>query len=621
VASARYRLRIAGIGAGLGIFLHGFAVPQLAKSAEQPRILLLYNPTSYCETIANGIRNELERRSSAPLEVYPARLATTGPADEMAASRYADYLSARLPDRKIGLAVTICRPAMNFFRRYGLRFSSTPPVLAIMEENRLPSSLEPNETAASIRIDPVGAVENILRVLPSTRNISVVSWDSPLDSPFEGSWEATTRAALVPFETRLSFQWLSNLSFDDVFRKAATRPPRSAILLANLRGETTGRGYVGGLIISKVHGVANAPIFSLSDAGFGDGVAAALAPSIEETSRKFAGIAERILGGEALGGTKLVQPGSGSMKFDWREMQRWGINENRLPPGSSIEFRNPTFWQQYRAESLAITAAILLQAAIITLLLQEARHRRQAEESVRSTMAELAQMDRFATAGELSATIAHEVNQPLTGMVLRADAALRLLAAVPPNLEKVRDELAQIANAGHRLGDIVASVRAMFKKNAGKRERIDINSLISDVLVLTRTDLERSDTELRSQLDSALPEIMGDKVQLQQVILNLVMNAIEAMHSVQYRVLTVKSKRSAPDKLLVSMEDTGPGVDPVNFKLIFNPMFTTKIHGMGMGLSICSSIIEAHGGRIWVSAAANRGSIFQFELPIAVTAI
>jgi len=173
-----------------------------------------------------------------------------------------------------------------------------------------------------------------------------------------------------------------------------------------------------------------------------------------------------------------------------------------------------------------------------------------------------------------------------------------------------------IVAASHRAGDIVASVRAMFKKDAPEKLSTDINQIILTVLSIVRVELRNHGVDLQTRFNEDLSTVQGDKVQLQQVVLNLVMNGIEAMHSVRPRVLKVQTDQTKPGMVRVLIEDTGTGIDPSNLDRIFKPLFTTKATGMGMGLSICHSIIESHGGRIWVSPAVNRGSIFQFELPI-----
>jgi len=176
----------------------------------------------------------------------------------------------------------------------------------------------------------------------------------------------------------------------------------------------------------------------------------------------------------------------------------------------------------------------------------------------------------------------------------------------------------QIVEAGHRAGDIVTSVRAMFRKDAPEKSSIDINNLIQSVLAIVRVDLQKNNVDLETQLHHPLPPIEGDSVQLQQVVVNLVMNAIEAMHSAHPRVLKVQTEQSRPGAVRVSIEDSGTGIERTNLDEIFKPLFTTKARGMGMGLSICKSIVESHDGQIWVSPGTNRGSIFHFELPTRV---
>ena len=234
------------------------------------------------------------------------------------------------------------------------------------------------------------------------------------------------------------------------------------------------------------------------------------------------------------------------------------------------------------------------------------------------TMAELTHMNRVATAGVLAASIAHEINQPLTGIVVSASAARRWLALSEPSIEEAQDALDQIERDGHRAGEIITSLRGMFKKETQARKPIDINKLIFTVLAIVRHELQTHGVDLRTQLDESLPALEGDRVQLQQVVLNLVMNAIEAMQSAAPRTLSIRSCLSKPNFVHVAIEDTGTGIDPSNHDHIFNPMFTTKARGMGIGLSVCQSIVKSHNGRIWVTRGIEKGSIFQFELPTNV---
>jgi signal transduction histidine kinase len=235
------------------------------------------------------------------------------------------------------------------------------------------------------------------------------------------------------------------------------------------------------------------------------------------------------------------------------------------------------------------------------------------------TMTELAHMNRLATAGVLLASIAHEINQPLTGIVVQAGAARQWLASREPSIEKARDTLDQIESDGLRAGEIITSLRGLFKKETQARTTIDINKLIFTVLAIVRHEVQRHGVELRTELDESVPSLEGDRVQLQQVVLNLVMNAIEAMQMEALRILSIRSCVSKTNFVHVLVEDTGTGIDPPTHDHIFDPMFTTKERGMGIGLSICHSIVESHNGRIWVTRGIDKGSIFQFELPTSVS--
>jgi signal transduction histidine kinase len=232
---------------------------------------------------------------------------------------------------------------------------------------------------------------------------------------------------------------------------------------------------------------------------------------------------------------------------------------------------------------------------------------------------ELTQLNRVATAGELSAAIAHEIRQPITGMVTMANAALRWLSRDEPEIGRARDAMSKVVAAGHQASDVITNVRGLFGKDTQEKTPTDLKTLIQSVLAVVSIDLRKHNIESQVNLSEQLPPVVGNEVQLQQVILNLVMNAIESMNSAEPRVLSIKSEITEHNGVRVSIADTGSGIDPANLNRVFKAMFTTKARGMGMGLAICKSIIESHNGRIWVSAGVPRGSIFQFELPTGST--
>jgi len=434
-------------------------------------------------------------------------------------------------------------------------------------------------------------------------------------SPIETFWREAIAKEVESLADRIKFSWTDHLSFEELLKQASMLPPKSAIFWELMIVDASGVVHEGAAPLSRLHAVANAPIFSYDESFFGREIVGGPLLLVIDSSRRTAAVAVRILGGEKPSGIDITPVPFANPRFDWRQLQRWSISESRLSPGSEIYFRDPSPWEQYRAQILAICAAVLLQAALIGWLVLEHRRRHLAEIRSRNSMAELTFMNRRAAAGELSASIAHEVNQPLTAIAAKAGAALRWLRRETPDLEHVRASLQDIVAAAHRAGDIVTSVRAMFRNSPTERITIEINGLIQTVLSIVRIDLQKAGVELDLHLDEGLPTVQGDKIQLQQVILNLVTNSIDAMRSSKVRLLTVKTTLLG-GMVRVSIEDTGTGVDPANLGQIFKPLFTTKETGTGMGLAICQSIIDSHGGRIWATAAVSGGSIFQFELPM-----
>jgi signal transduction histidine kinase len=606
--------RIVSSIAGIVSLLTLFACAT-AWAAEPKRVVLLlsfgrdFKPWS---EYAKAIRLELDRQSPSPLDITEHSLLTARSSDESSDGAFVGYLSALYSKVRPDLIVSLGAPAVAFVQQHREQlFPNTPMVFTAVEQRRVRFAvLTPNDAVVAVAHDFPAAFENILRVLPDTKNVTVVNGDSPL----EKFWLEELRRELKPFEPRIALTFTNDLSLQNLLDHAAALPPQSAIFWHLMLVDAAGGVHESGTALTKLYAVAKAPIFSYDDGFFGRELVGGPMHSVIEGSRQTASVAVRILQGEKPGDIKIAASGFAAPKFDWREMVRWGISESRLPPGSEIHFRNPTAWDQYRPQILLIFAAFLLQTALTAALFYEHRRRHLAEVLTRNSIAELNHVNRVATAGELSASIAHEVNQPLTGIVARASAARRWLARETPDIDKARAALDQIEIAGHRASDIIKNVKSMFRKDTTDKSQVDINRLIRTVLELVRIDLRKNRIVLRSQIENQLP-VLGNQVQLQQVILNLIMNAIDSMHSVQSRVLSVESKLNGQDSVHVSIEDTGSGIDPSDRDQIFKPLFTTKQHGMGIGLSICHSIIESHNGRIWVTAGSNSGTIFHFELP------
>jgi PAS domain S-box-containing protein len=242
-------------------------------------------------------------------------------------------------------------------------------------------------------------------------------------------------------------------------------------------------------------------------------------------------------------------------------------------------------------------------------------HKR-AEEALRKAQAELVHASRVMTMGEMTTSIAHEVNQPLSGIVTNASACLRWLAGDPPNLEEAREAARRIIRDGNRASEVIGRIRALAKKTGTEKAPMDLNAAIQDVVALTQGEVRRNGVFLRAELAGDLPSVLGDRVQLQQVVLNLVMNGIEAMSTVldRPRELVIKTQRGDVDHVSVTVQDSGVGLDPKGGERIFDAFYSTKREGMGMGLSISRSIVENHGGRLWALPSEGPGAAFQFTV-------
>jgi C4-dicarboxylate-specific signal transduction histidine kinase len=249
----------------------------------------------------------------------------------------------------------------------------------------------------------------------------------------------------------------------------------------------------------------------------------------------------------------------------------------------------------------------------------EMADRKRAQDVLRAAQAELAHVTRVMTMGEMVASIAHEINQPLTGVVTNAQACLRWLDGDAPNLDEARDAVRRIARDGNRAGGVIAGLRALLKKADPHMAPIDVDSVIEDAIGVVQTELRNQNVSLRFEPAPDLPPVMADRIQLEQVILNLMLNGIEAMSAIDpsRRVLSISTERGESDDVVVAIADRGVGVTPRDLDRIFDAFFTTKADGLGMGLSISRSIVDAHGGRLWVASELGHGATFRFTLPVA----
>ena len=267
----------------------------------------------------------------------------------------------------------------------------------------------------------------------------------------------------------------------------------------------------------------------------------------------------------------------------------------------------------------AFLVATLLVTGLIEMKRRAEESRTRAEEELRVAHADLAHVNRVSAMGELTASLAHEVNQPIAAAVTDSNTCLRWLTRDEPDLEEARLAASRMVKDAARASEIISRIRSLFKRGTQQRELVDVNDLIREMIILLRNEISRQSIAVRTQLAEALPQIMGDRVQLQQVMMNLIMNSIDAMKDVDgTRELTIHSRSADCEQVMVSVSDTGGGLPSQQADQIFNAFFTTKAHGTGMGLRISRSIVESHGGRLWAADNSPRGASFHLTLPAKV---
>jgi signal transduction histidine kinase len=589
-----------------------------AGDPEPKRVLMLqsfglrFKPwTDFAEIL----RSEMSRQSKAPIDFLDHTLLTARVDDDEALAPFVDYLLALYAKKAPDLIVALGAPAADFVQRYRARlFPNTPMMFTAVEARRVQyDKLTENDTAAAAAHDFPAAIETILQLLPGTKVIAVVNGASPN----EVFWQGVLERELAPFSGRVELRWYNRLSFENILRDAASLPPHSAIFWHLMSVDAAGVTHEGNTALHRLSSAANAPIFSYLDGFFDGSIVGGSMHSVGEGMAVAAAAAIRILNGEKAGDIKVPPSRFKLPRFDWRQMQRFGISDRNLPPGSTVYFREPTVWERYSWQIALVTAVILLQGGLILALLREHRRRRLAEVQSRQRMAELARVMRFSTAGELTASIAHEINQPLGSILTNAETAQAILKSPSPDMAELNEIVGDILRDDQRASEVIRRMRSLLTKAPFELKSLDLNEVARETVEFLSSLVVGRKVELTSLITPDALPILGDRIQLQQVILNLVVNGIDAMKDTPSENRIVSIRTACVEKFAqLSVSDRGPGIPDDKLKELFEPFFTTKAEGMGMGLSIARTIIEAHHGLIWAKNRDHGGASFRIRLPL-----
>ena len=589
-----------------------------AAAGEKQNVLVLAGRDSQqpaYELFMSGFRAGVIARAVDRLELYTEFLDFTRFPQIEHSIRMKKYLREKYAATRIDLVISTSPMALDFVLQHrNALFPNVPVVYALVSTYELPAQRLPNDVIGiQDRFDPAKTLEMAKRLQPQARRVVVVTGADAFDK----MWEDIARRELQVNDRGLEFNYLSGLPLGRLLEEVAHLPRDTIVLFLTVTRDGTGEIFKSPDVAQKVAADSGAPTYSVFPSYFGRGVVGGYMNSFEAVGEQTAAIALRLLSGERPEHMGAALGPEGSYVADARQLQRWSLDKSRLPAGSVVRFREPSVWVAYRWHIAAAALAIVLQSLLIAALILQRRQRRIAEVEVQHQRTELAHASRLATLGELSASIAHEVNQPLGAISSNADAVELLLDAEPPKLEDARRVLLDLKRANQRASDVVLRIRELLRKRELAFELYDLNAAAAEIVRLLDTDAMARGVQVLTEFES-LPVVRGDRLQFQQVLLNLLVNGMDAMAGTPAgrRHLNVRTLHNEDGDVEIAVADTGGGIDAADMLRLFDSFFTTKKDGMGLGLALCRSIVQAHGGRIWAENSPGGGATFRFVLPV-----
>ncbi|MFO1415050.1 MAG: ABC transporter substrate binding protein [Burkholderiales bacterium] len=610
-------------------------LPLAAGARNEPyRVLLLHSFRTALPINASftaGISKGLAASAMGGVEIDSESLDLSRFDDEVYVGKLKEVFRLKYRERRPDLIVPTYTPALQFLLEHGEElFPGVPIVFCASDvEYATARRLPPNVTGVTVKRDFAHTMDVMLHIDPDLRHVALVVGAGNLDR----SWEATARADLAPYAGRVEFTWMRGLPMPELARRLQALPPNSAVLYIVQFADANGTPYVPRAVAGAAAEAASAPVYGTWDTLLGSGILGGWLATIEDAGVTAGTMAARVLAGTAPAAIPVANS-EGTPTFDGRQLARWNIAESRLPPGSRVLFTEHSLWREHPVAVVATIVVVVLQAALIVALLvnrlrlrgaraslqQEYEQRSRAEDVSAALRTRLANFSKQSALGALATGIAHEVNQPLAAIKNYAQAAKRYVARDTPDREKITALISEMEGEAARAGGIIQKIRAVVRTGEVQSEPCSLPAAVRVVLREIATEEPAAADRIAAQIDRDLPPVLADPLQLQVVLVNLLHNALESAGPggpPAGSAITVLAKRAGDADVEIRVVDDGPGISPETAESIFDPLFSTKPTGMGVGLATCKTIVEAHGGRIWYTPNPDGGSVFHFTLPVA----
>jgi signal transduction histidine kinase len=590
-----------------------------AEDGRAKRVLLISTGTRFSPGFAlvdQGVLEALGKMESAKAEVYGENLDIVRFSAERFGRIFSEYLKEKYAEQPPDLIILAFVGNLGIAGKLLLQlFPGTPLIVAgVTEEEIRRDQFGALVSGVALRVDPSATMELVLRLQPETRRIVVIGGTAEVDRVVLNRVKEVARS----FKGRIEFDFWDNRTMAELRQTVSALPPQTVILISRMFRDGAGQPLISTQAGQSIAQWANVPAYVMVDTILGTGAVGGSVASAEALGKRTGELARLILTGTAPASLPFEIRTDSVPMFDGRALKRWGISESRLPPNSIVRFRPPSLWEEYRWTILGALFIFALQTAMIASLLLQRTRRHRAEAALQRNREELAHVTRVSTVGELTTSVAHELNQPLGAILSNAEAAEMFLMADPPAVDEVRDILADIRKDDQRASEVIRRMRNLLQKHDLTPKSIEINEAVEEVLKLISTGVSARKVAIKFERMAGLPRVWCDPVHFQQVVLNLVLNGMEAMAGLEEekRQVVVRTGPGDNGTVKIAVVDSGPGIPTDRLPKLFEPFFTTKKEGMGMGLSIARTIVEAHHGQIWAENNSGAGATFYFTVPV-----